>query len=170
MRRDGTGANFLYVKTTGAPTESTGWLQLGSAAGGPGTAWDYAQITSNVTVSAASEATATTVVSGSTITYDGTAVIVEFFAPAVYPAPNDLVSFWLYLDGSSIAHLGLLSATPTTGNGMIIPVTLRYMYTPTAGGHTFSIRASRSATNATIYAGAGGQGVYVPAFLRVTKA
>lgn len=136
----------------------------------PGYEFDYVAFTSPVTVSGANEGAATTVVTGSAVTYDGsTIVVVHFFAPyvTVGSVANSEVDIWLYQDGSSIGAMGTI-INPVATNSLNVPVQLETRFTPAAGSHTYSIRASRSSAG-SVGAGAGGSGAYRPGFIRITK-
>lgn len=165
MRRDGVGADSLYVKTTGV-TINTGWLAYGSAVGGAGTQWDYEQITANVSVTATSQATANTVITGNTITYDGTKVKVEVFAPEISQGTSNRVLGVILRDTTV---LGQWVWGTNNSNGITTLGTL--FDTPSAADHTYAVKAFLDASGTgTIQAGPGGSGALMPAFLRVTKA
>lgn len=164
MRRDQAG---LYVKTT-AVSVDTGWILNGSAE------LDFKQATADVTgITATTEAGATAVITGNSVTYDGSRVKVEFYAPeVVYVAGT----------GTNKVTLVFLRDTTVVGQAVILETggTLvsgegpkaECFDTPPAGAHTYSVKAFSAATspNYTVKAGAGGSGVLVPAYLRVTKA
>lgn len=138
----------------------------------PGAELDYAQITSAVSPTATSEATANVVVTGNPVTYDGsTPVMIEFVADQARPssagAGRDLQIF-LYDGSSSIGFLGYMNV-PATG-AMPVPICCRRRLTPSAGEHTYSVRAAVSAGTGLISAGAGGAGAEQPAYLRITRA
>lgn len=164
MRRDQGG---LYVKTT-ASTLDTGWVLNGSAE------LDYKQATADVTgITATSEAAATTVLTGNAVNFDGSRVKVEFFAPQI-----------TYVGGTGTNKLSLVFLRDSTviGQAVILETgtaftsgkaaTASCFDTPSAGQHTYAVKAFAAATspNYTVRAGAGGSGALVPAFLRVTKA
>ena len=134
----------------------------------PGKELAYAQITTAVTVSATTEATANVVITAPAVTFDGTAsAMIEFFTPRANPqnvaAANLIV--WLFQDGASIGSLGELH-TPAAGYN-VIPLYLMRRLTPPAGSRTYSVRASVSTGNGAI--GNPGGGLNVPAFLRIVR-
>lgn len=137
----------------------------------PGTELDYVEFTSNVSPTATTEGTANTVVTGSSVAYDGsTVVIIEFFSSnsrADTGAANRSMTIWLYEDGSSIGSIGTLN-TPAAGNDNK-PICCIRRLTPSNGSHTYSIRASVSAGTGVIVGGAGGAGNAAPGFIRITK-
>jgi hypothetical protein len=164
MRRDQAG---LYVKAT-ASTLDTGWVLNGSAE------LDFKQATADITgITATSEAAAAVVLTGNSATFDGSRVKVEFFAPeVVYVAgtvTNKLTLVFLR-DTTVIGQAVILESGATLVSSKAAKA--ECFDTPTAGPHTYAVKAFSAATspNYTIKAGAGGSGALVPAFLRVTKA
>jgi hypothetical protein len=128
--------------------------------------WDYAQLTTGIAITATTEATATTIITGNAVTYDGSIVMVEFYAPQVWftDITGRLV---LYQDGSSIGFIANCSAA--TGTSVLQAVHATRRLTPTAGSHTYSIRGFKSGGGTfTVTGDAGGAGLFVPAFLRIT--
>lgn len=194
MTRDG-GTTWYGVQLGGDPTTTRGDLlvrgasaltRLGIGAAAkflrsdgtdpsyqypPGHEFDYAEFTSDVTVSATTEAGANTVVTGNAVTYDGaTIVMIEFFSPHVDPQTTAGANIWIVLyDGAaSVGHWGL-AQTPANATTRV-PVYLRRRLTPSAASHTYSARAYRGTANGGIAAGAGGNGAVMPGFIRITKA
>jgi hypothetical protein len=49
------------------------------------------------------------------------------------------------------------------------PATVKRRLTPSSGSHTYSVRAIVDAGTGRVQAGAGGVGVNMPAFIRITK-
>jgi len=152
-------------------------LQVISAA--PGVGWqtsigaelDYAQITASVTgVTASTEATAVTLVSGNSVTYDGSKIKVEVYVPAVAAAS----SLWYYRvlllrDTTVIGYAAGKSVGGDAANGFEFYAAA--FDTPAAGAHTYKASAYvQATTNFSFLAGAGGSGNLLPAFLRVSKA
>jgi hypothetical protein len=129
---------------------------------------DYAQITAPVTVSGTSEAGATTIVTGAALAYDGnTRIRIEFFSPEFTEQTTSQESWIvLYQDGVSI---GPMEHHLYDSNRH--PVTSVRELTPSAGTHTYSIRAYQAGSGQTVVvgAGAGGSGVLPPAFLRISR-
>lgn len=126
----------------------------------------YDQITAGVTVSGTVIGSATTVIAGSSHAFDGNAVMMEFFAPAVTPGASGGVDFYLMEGATQIGVIG--SAGP--GGSPVEPFIAKYRFTPSAGNHTYSIVGVRSTANASVSAGLAGTGTYVPAYLRFVKA
>lgn len=130
---------------------------------------DYVQLTSTVSVTATSEAQAQTVLTANTITADGSAYYVEFFAESVNPAATAgrEVSLLLFDGNTSLGFLGYVR-TPSAGNSDR-PVFLSRRLTPSVGTHTYSIKAIVNAGTGTVIAGPGGAGANSPAFLRILR-
>lgn len=141
-------------------TDGTDWYQVGPWLGEQ---TDYQEWTSGVNVTATSEATATTIVTGAAVTYDGiTPILIEFFCPQVVKGTNN-ITLVLYDGSSSIGKL-----TPAiqiqTANNPVVFATRRL--TPAAAAKTYSIRGFVDAGTGTATGGAGGTGNLVPGYIR----
>lgn len=138
-------------------TASGGLVELG-----------YSQITSNVTVTSA-VSTGDSVIPPLTVVCDGGPILVEFFCSAARPhnALSANLAISLYYDGAE-KHRYWGSSTNTATGYPDQPVHLQYRMTPTAGSHTFSVRAGVSTGTGVIYADSATSGA-APAFLRVSK-
>jgi hypothetical protein len=137
--------------------------------GPPGTELAYTEITSNVSVTATVEASATTIVTAGAFTFDGsTKALIIFYSPLVITAAvaSATVTLWLFEDGSSIGALGTVKTA--AGVDTRVPVTVARRMTPSAASHTYSIRATQSGGNGTVAAAAGGSGNTFPAYIRIT--
>lgn len=139
----------------------------------PGFEIGYAQITSPVNITDTAEATATALISPGALTFDGAAVMVEFFAPAVITdstAGTDNVTITLFEGATQITRLAnhhtIATAAPNSG---FVRATFRF--TPTAGSHTYKLCAFAGTTTGTpqIVCGSGGTNGWAPAFIRFTK-
>lgn len=139
----------------------------------PGYVFDYLEKASNSAVSATTEAAASTIHTSNAVTYDGSTTIwIEFWAPYVDVAANagsNNIQFCLY-DGASSIGLFSLNGGGSTAAVDQGGVTLKRRLTPSAGAHTYSIRAFRSNANCTVVGGAGGVGVSMPMYIQQTKA
>ena len=124
----------------------------------------YNQVTANTTISAVTEATANTIVTASALTFDGaTIVVIEFYCPATTGAGDCVIELY---DGAS--PIGLMAER---GSNVVMPVHAAQRITPAAATKTYSIRGwSAGGGNATVIAGVGGVGAYVPAFVRISRA
>lgn len=151
----------------------TDFPSSGSGAGTPGYEYDYVERTSNLTVTATSDAAAQDLIVGNAVTYDGsTRVKIEAFVVAASITPNQNVVLNLY-DGST--DLGrLCNIGPPTGTGasgsMVMMMKGERFLTPSAGAHTYKVRAWKTGGTAVVAADTGGAGLYLPAWYRITKA
>lgn len=130
----------------------------------------YVEFTANVTITATTEATATTIVTAGALSFDGVArVRIEFFTPVIEPGitANSFINVVLY-DGTSIGLFNQ-AQTDVADGGITGFMAVRYL-TPSAGDHTYSIRAYRTVSNGTVFAGAGGIGNFVPGYIRISVA
>jgi hypothetical protein len=139
----------------------------------PGTAISFNTITANVNITGTSAGTATTVISSTTKTFDGTQAILEFFSPAVSTpsaAAGNTTSLFLFESGTAITLLAqvLTPAAAITS----VPVFVRYIFSPTAGSHQYVIGGVVSNTTGTphVSAGTGTAGGTAPTYLRITEA
>lgn len=160
------GNNFTATDVEAALAE----LFAAIGGGGGGGELDYAQITAPVTVSATSEAGATTVVTGASVTYDGsTPIYVEAWFPYIEQDNSTNSCLLVLYDGSSsIGLFGILTATGD-GNARVPSFSSRRL-TPSAGAHTYSVRAWKDAGTAIVGAGAGGAAAHMPGYIRIREA
>ena len=129
----------------------------------PGRPLAYVEFTSIVTVTATTAGAATVLVTAPSLTFDGaTPILIDFGACSVNPSTGNL-SVALF-DGST--ELGTLLYI--SGN-FFWPVRCTRRLTPSAGAHTYSIRAWGSVSGGTVYGGAGGTGNFAPGFIRVER-
>jgi hypothetical protein len=163
----GTGADTaakLSAGTAGMFLKSAGAAAANLWAFPPGYELDYAQWTAGVNITATTEATANTIVTGGAVSYDGsTVVLIEFFIPASTRGTT-YTQFWLYDGSSSIGAIGVNSGGST---GLSFHLSRRL--TPSNASHTYSLRGSVDGATGTATGGAGGAGAYVPGFIRITK-
>lgn len=133
----------------------------------PGTNLNYTEFTSNVTISATSDATATNIVTAGAVTFDGsTSVNIDFYTEEASAASNDFIIFVLYDGASSIGTMGVVTCT---NQAVAVPVFIRRKITPSNASHTYSIRGWRGAVNGTVFGGAGGAGTPLPGYISITK-
>lgn len=139
-----------------------------------GTAWAdvaelaYAQATAPVTITNSAAASSHLVVGDSARTYDGSPVMINFFAIALTPnITAGSIMFNLFDGGTDLGYFAQVIASAPT---ITIPVSASRRITPTAGSHQYRITAWVPAGGTgTIQAGAGGAGVLPPAHLRITR-
>jgi hypothetical protein len=161
------GANGQVLTADSAQATGIKWAAAGGGGGGGELA--YAQITSLVTVSGTSEGAPTDVISSGAITYAATKIKIEFYAPATFQTGTLAnLTFNLWDDTTNLGQLGFISF-PSSGEFDTF-VNLARILTPTAGSHTYRIRAHKGGGACGIAAGAGGVGAFVPAFIRVSSA
>ena len=154
--------------------DSTQSLGVKWGAGGAGTIgyeFDYVELnTGTVNITHNSDATADTVITGSSVSYDGsTVVLIEVFFPAVDTAAFNAaaVVFVLY-DGST--DLGRIGVTRNVTTSVLrYPVYMAYRITPSNASHQYIVKAFNSGGTGIVYGGAAGAGVNVPGFLRITR-
>jgi hypothetical protein len=176
-----TKGDIIVADTGGTPTRlATGTAGQFLMANGAATfetfasrELDYVQFTSAVNLTATTEATANTIVTGSAVSYDGSTVImVEFFCEGwETQATTDAVSImWLYDGSTSIGRMGTL-CTPAGGSlGVITPAFMVRRLTPSNASHTYSVRGTTTTGTAVANAGAGGIGVAPPGYIRIIRA
>ena len=128
----------------------------------------YVEFTSNVSVTATTEATANSIVSAGALTYVANPIFIEFecYAWAHDTAVGDL-DLVLY-DGSTSQGL-LWEHKFATSGGAIGGLRTARRLTPTAASHTYSIRGFTNTGTATVSAGVGGVGAAMPGFIRITQ-
>ena len=147
-----------------------------------GTAWveidrdlrtvlDYVQGTAQTNITGTSEAGATLItgLTTSTLTLDGaTPIDVEAFAPLVSRG-NSWIKGALYdnIASAGAASIGFFSSS--NGPSADIVTTWKRRYTPTAATHVWSMRAWVDAGTGIVYAGAGGSGANMPAYVKISR-
>lgn len=164
----------LYYDTTNSQLQrdnGSSWDSVEAPSGSSDLAGfekDYAQFTSPVTVSATSEATADTIVTGNSVAYDGsTVVMVEFYAPYFDSSGGARILTIVLYDGSS--SIGKLGVILTLSGTIEMGSTLQRRLTPSNASHTYSVRGYINTGTAPVGAGAGGSTNYMPGFIRITK-
>ena len=139
-----------------------------SGGGGGVTELDYVERATDLSVTATSAATASAFITGNAVTYGGaTRVKVEFWAAGADASSGQYCIFQLYDGSTDLATLGEIDAA---GSYLIVPVyTVRFL-TPSAGAHTYSIRAWKSGGTANIYGQGGSTSpAFAPAWYRITS-
>ncbi len=136
----------------------------------PGYEIGYDQITSPVSITATAEASGNTVISCAAHTFDGAPVMAEFFSPAIDAGAGAgaFVVVCLFESTTEIGRLAVVQG-PAAGNGTTAPGIGKLRFTPSAGSHTYTVKAFRITANGSIEAGAGGTATDVPAYMRFTK-
>ncbi len=172
-------AGDLIVGTAAGAVTNLGVGAAGTVLGGgstPGYVYpagyeiNYTAATSPISVTDSAEATATALLSPGAITFDGAAVIVEFFCADVQVpgGVNDLVIGSLFEGSTQITRFFYITneVAAVTEN---MPVCAKYRFTPSAGSHTYKFTAYSSGGAGVLGAGNGGTGGLPPTFIRFTK-
>jgi hypothetical protein len=131
----------------------------------------YVERTTALSVTpAATQAAPLDVLTLPAITFDGGPVEFQFFTPA-FNAPGGAgasisASLWETTDLGELGHLLNVAAA-----ALWVPFIGYRRLTPSAGVHTYRVRAwlAGAGANGAVYAGAGGAGAMVPATLSVRK-
>lgn len=171
------GQQKLYIDSADHKLKrinSSGTITVIDPASVPGAELDYVEITSPVNVTATAEGSATSVVTGNAVTYDGsTAVYIEFECVALRPdlSGNAIVKLCLFEDGSSLGTIATVAQPATTSPtvGVRAPVHRRVKKTPSNASHTYSIRGFTNTGTAVVDAGAAGSGNLWPAYIRISR-
>ena len=142
-------------------TASGGLVELG-----------YSQITSDVNVVSTTAGAGTEIIAPLTVVCDGGPVLVEFFTPEVRTpsVSSQMIRASLYQDGAE--HTRYWGTKRTVAAVVdLAPMQLQRRLTPTAGSHTFGVKAFVDSTSGTpsVAAGDGTSAAHAPAFLRVSK-
>jgi hypothetical protein len=112
---------------------------------------------------------AISIITGNTVTYDGTRVKVEFYAPWIGTGTSTNVINIVFLRDSTVLGHAVIWQSGTSSVRFSSPA--MFFDTPPAGSHTYAVKAYCDvSTGAFIGAGPGGSGSLFPAFMRVTKA
>jgi hypothetical protein len=162
---NGTGpASYLTIAAAGGPAGPTG--PTGSAGSGGISELAYAQITGNFSVTTAmnSEAAAGVVVTAPSVTFAGTPITIEFYAPLLTGASVLILTLHDDTAGISLGYLAQTGGSSTND----FPTHAVRRITPSAGARVYSVRAWESGGAGTVFAGNGTAANYAPAFIRIT--
>ncbi len=157
----GTDGQILYADSG----ETTGLLwDDPPTPGGGGTELDYVERTTDLSVTATSAATANVVIDGNAVSFSGSArVKVELCIPRADYTANCFVNIW---DGST--DLGAAAVGGTSTGGPTAPLYGARFLTPSAGSHTFHIKAWKTSGTTNIYGASGS--LVLPIWYRITTA
>lgn len=139
----------------------------------PGFEIGYTQITAPVNVTGTTSGAATTVITANPVAFDGAPVMMTFYSPSVRADTaglSDLLTISLFEGSTEIGQIAVIRATDLTV-GNVVSICPQYRFTPTAGIHTYLIKAYVTSTTGTpqVGAGTGGTTAQVAAFVRFTK-
>lgn len=177
-----TAGDLIYATGSAAVARlgvGTATQVLGGGASAPAwvtpPAFEYAynEFTSNVSITATSEATANTIVTATAVAFDGsTTVVIEFFCPVVVTpsSAGSAMRVALYDGSSSIGIWDVrVRTTDATADSGDSSTYLQRRLTPSAATKTYSARAYVSTGTGVFGAGAGGLATQVPGFIRIRK-
>jgi hypothetical protein len=130
--------------------------------------YDYVEKSTDVTVTSTNVAAQTTLISGSSVTYDGnTQVKIEFYCAGIYNS-SGLPTLVHLFDGTT--DLGKLCDVRTNSAVQYsIPIQGSTKIIPSNGAHTFHIKAWHT-TGANSVANFSSANSYIKGFLRITNA
>lgn len=164
-RRAGSFGQFATGGTT-----PTAWLwgstdQTASGGGGTqGTELDYVASTSTTSLTATTEGTAHTCISGTSQAYAAVPTMIEVFCPRIDCAASGTVVVLLFDGATVIGRIGLFS-----GANLVHTLHASYRLMPTAATHQYIVKAYSTTTGGAFGGSTGGTGNEVPAFIRATK-
>jgi hypothetical protein len=136
----------------------------------PGEELAYDQITVSVTLTSTNVAAQQSIIAGTSRTYDGSPVMIEFYSGR-FDSPSGGQSLMHLYDGAT--DLGYFACALTTAGGGGYATTPQRRITPTPGTHQYNVKAwiSAGTGSGTVAAGLGNaNNTFQPAFLRVTRA
>ena len=137
----------------------------------PGYEIGYNQITTGVNVTSTNSASPTSIIAGSSYTFDGNPVLAHLYTGDAQ-LPQVSGGFLVIGLGESGSYISTAFAQPPAGtNQARFPMSLFFRFTPSAAAHTYQFLAHASATTGTpaVGAGSGTAAGRVPAFIRFTK-
>lgn len=140
------------------------------AAVAPGTQLDFEEITSSQSpVTATTEGTSVSAITGNSVSYDGSRVKIEFWAPGVnWSSGPVIITGVFFRDTTPLGQWIIADISTNVGGRNMTPGVL--FDTPGSGSHTYAVKTFVTGNSAFVRAGTGGTGNDSPAFLRVTKA
>lgn len=144
---------MTVLTDTQVVTASGGLVELG-----------YSQVAANVTITSNTAGSGTEVIAPLTVVCDGSPVLVEFWCGQTVLGPSGQVSVSLYKDGAEIHRQWTVPYNPGAGADYP-PVCASYRTTPTAGLHTFGVKAYGPSSPSLLGTGTNN----APIFLRVSK-
>jgi hypothetical protein len=126
----------------------------------------YVEFTSNVSITATTEATANQVVSAGAITYENVPHRITFGCLRSTAPASQSMNIGLF-DGTT--GLGIIAFLGSTSPAQQSPIEQSRLFTPSAASHTYNIRAWVSGGTGTVEANAGGAGTNMPGFILVER-
>lgn len=156
----------LYAKADGKLyIKDDAGVETDLSSGGGGTVeHSYVERTTDLSITATTDATAQTFISSDAVAYDGsTRVKIELFAPLLAPAASQAIVVNLYDGATDLGQLGEVVIGQSTFYAV------RFL-TPSNATHTYHFKVWKTSGTATAHAGAGGVATLMPAFIRITTA
>lgn len=127
--------------------------------------------TTNLVTASTTEATGTTVITAPAFTANGVDTYeLEFFCPRLTVAANaagNTCTISIFEGATQIGRIATANAAGTTA--IELPIFGKYQLVPTAASHTYTVTAVHNNAACTLNAGAGGTGVHLPMYFRITK-
>jgi len=128
----------LYRNAAGQLETNVALKALGGIIGGSVTGDElaYAELTTDLALPQVAQASAVTVVALPSLTFDGaTPIILDFHIPRIGPGATNVITSWNLWDGST--DMGAV----TESQGLTMFQSGRRRFTPSAGAHTYTLRA-----------------------------
>ncbi len=159
-----TGAVTLSAGAGISLTQSSQDIAI-AASGSVGSELDYVETSTSLTVTATTDATAQAFVTGNSVAYDGsTVVLIEIYVP--FGSATVTLICNLYDGSTDLGRIGQLNAG--TG-GFNAPMPMARRLTPSNASHTYSARFWKTSGTSSANCGAGGTGTTLPGFIRITR-
>jgi hypothetical protein len=163
------GILYMAVKPTTSTPDPAPWGAVGAPNKIAGEL-AYTETAVGVTAPVGAPSAGIEVVSLGSVTYDGSPILIEFYADAVLTgaAANAAVGITLWDGATLLGELALVR-----GNTAGASVHARRRLTPTPGPHTYLVKAHSGASGGvagSIAAGVGTGGANMPAFIRASLA
>lgn len=134
----------------------------------------YAQTIADVTITSTTEASPTDVLSLGAVNYNGTPIVLEFYAATVGPAGGTTLGFILELWDDTTYLCRVFDSRLPGMNDAQQGVSISHRLVPSAGLHTYKIRGVKNpgTGNPTLFSGTGsaGTGTYCPIQMRARSA
>ncbi len=134
----------------------------------PGYEIDYVERTTDFTTTGTNDAGATAIITGTSLSFDGTAIMIHVFSGELFAAASDTLILSLWDGSTEIGRIGSFFSGAASDNR--VPFTGLRRYTPSAGTHQFIWKGHMGSGQSTsVDAGAGTTTTNPPAFMRITK-
>lgn len=164
---DSTHVAQIAVDAKGRITSAS---NVAISGGGGSTELDYVERTTNLTVTATSDATAQAFITGNAVSYNGTTRIkIEIFATLMDITASQALTINIYDGSTDLGRLLGIQANAGTGSSNFSAYGARFL-TPSNASHTYSLRAWKTGGTGQIFCGAGGTATLLPAWYRITTA